>query len=385
MAPQIVEVLRWAILVPLAAFTLRRLVFIFAAALPARDCRTRYQPSVAVIVSVRNEEANLPCLLKAFDSLEFPREKCHFVFVNDASSDGTGRILHEWIWLHSNGQLLEINVSEGKARALGRALDAAPKTELVAVYDGDLTPQPASLRILAAVFKDERVGAAAGFRRPSNAATNPITAYGTLESFVHQLVTQAAKERLGLNPTTLGGNCVYRRSALAEIGGFRPGAFSEDIEASLALVAAGWRTRFCREALAECSLVSSLRRYWNQRARWTRGIYRSAKKARQPESWLVSAGYSDRLLFLAALALAAAGQISLVWPALYLLAPAMTVATALWRADADRRLTARILLGAVPMFVVDIVATLVATVNAVLQRRLEWQTGSSQALDRSSP
>ena len=385
MVPRIIEVLRWTVLVPLAVFTLRRLIFTLAAALPARDCRTGYAPSVAVIVSVRNEEANLPCLLKAFDRLEFPREKRNFVFVNDASSDGTSRILHEWIRLHSNARLLEFNVSEGKARALGRALDASPKTELVAVYDGDLTPHPASLGILAAVFKDERVGAAAGFRRPSNAATNPITAYGALESFVHQLVTQAAKERLGLNPTTLGGNCVYRRSALAEIGGFRPGAFSEDIEASLALVAAGWRTRFCRDALAECLLVSSLRRYWNQRARWTRGIYHSAKKAPQPESWLVSAGYSDRLLFLAALALAAAGQISLVWPALYLLAPAMTIATALWRADADRRLTARILLWAVPMFVVDIAATVAATVNAVLQRRLEWPTGSNQALDRSLP
>jgi cellulose synthase/poly-beta-1,6-N-acetylglucosamine synthase-like glycosyltransferase len=352
---------------------------IVAAALPARASIAAYEPSVAVIVAARNEEANLPRLLAAFDRLEYPREKLHFVFVNDGSEDATSSILRDWTRLHANAQLLEVAESQGKALALGRALDAAPQTELVAVYDADLIPHPASLAILAAVFHDPRVAAAAGFRRPSNAGTNPITAYGALESFVHQLVTQAGKERLGLNPTTLGGNCVYRRSALAAVGGFRPGAFSEDIETSLALVAAGWRTRFCRDAMAGSVLVKSLRRYWNQHARWTRGIYSSVRKARRPESWLVAAGYSDRLLFLAALALAAAGQIGFVWPALYLLAPALAVAVALWRVGAGAGLAVTILFWAVPMFVVDIAATVAATVNALLRRRLDWHTGGGQA------
>lgn len=379
MALQSAAALGYVVLVPLAVFTLRRLVLIVAAALPARASVAGYAPSVAAIVAVRNEEANLPRLLAAFDRLEYPREKIHFVLVNDGSGDATSAILRDWTRLHSNAQLLEVAVSQGKALALDRALDTAPQTELVAVYDADLTPHPASLGILAAMFQDPRVAAAAGFRRPSNAGTNPITAYGALESFVHQLVTQAGKERLGLNPTTLGGNCLYRRSALAGVGGFRPGAFSEDIETSLALVAAGWRTRFCRHALAESALVKSLSRYWNQHARWTRGIYNSARKARRPESWLVAAGYSDRLLFLAALALAAAGHIGFVWPALYLLAPALAVAIALWRAGAGARLAVYILFWAVPMFIVDIAATAAATVNAVLRRRLDWQTGGSQA------
>ncbi len=377
MALQLAEALRWLVLVPLVVFTLRRLILIVAAALPARACIAAYAPSVAAIVAVRNEEVNLPRLLEALDRLEYPIEKLHFVFVNDGSDDATSRILHDWTRLHSNAQLLEVSASEGKAQALDRALDTAPETELVAIYDADLTPHPASLGILAAAFQDAGVAAAAGFRRPSKVGTNPITAYGALESFVHQLVTQAGKERLGLNPTTLGGNCLYRRAALAGVGGFRPGAFSEDIETSLALVAAGWRTRFCRDAVAESAPVNSLRRYWNQRARWTRGIYSSARRARRPESWLVSAGYSDRLLFLAALALAAAGHIRFIWPALYLLAPAMAVAVALWRAGTGWKLAAYILLWAVPMFVVDIAATVAATGNALLRRRLDWRTGGA--------
>jgi cellulose synthase/poly-beta-1,6-N-acetylglucosamine synthase-like glycosyltransferase len=379
LALQSAQALGWVVLVLLAVFTLRRLILIVAAALPARASVAGYEPSVAAIVAVRNEEANLPRLLEAFERLEYPREKLHFVFVNDGSLDATSRILHNWTRLHPNARLLEVATSEGKALALDRALDATPETELVAVYDADLAPSPASLGILAAVFQDVRVAAAAGFRRPSDAGANPITAYGALESFVHQLVTQAGKDRLCLNPTTLGGNCLYRRSALAAVGGFRPGAFSEDIETSLALVAAGWRTRFCRDAVSESVLLKSLGRYWNQRARWTRGIYSSARKARRPESWLVSAGYSDRLLFLAALALAATGQIRLVWPALYLLAPAVAIATALGRAGVGGKLAVYIVYWTIPMFVVDVAATVVATANTLLRRRLDWWTGGVQA------
>jgi len=152
----------------------------------------------------------------------------------------------------------------------------------------------------------------------------------------------------------MGGNCVYRRSALHQIGGFPAGAFSEDIEVSLALVAAGWSTRFCRDAVAESRVVESLRRYWNQRCRWTRGLYRSRKRASRLESWLVSAGYADRLVFAAALVLAVSGHLSVLWPALYSVAPMTAAASALYRAGLGPALTARVLLSIPPMFAVDV-------------------------------
>lgn len=164
-----------------------------------------------------------------------------------------------------------------------------------------------------------------------------------------------------------------------ELGGFRAGALSEDIEVSLALVEAGWRTRFCPEAVAESPAVESLRRYWNQRSRWTRGLYRSSARARHLESWLVSAGYMDRLVFLAALALAAAGQLGYVWPALYLSAPAAAAGCALWRANLGMKVTAYVLFWALPMFAVDVAVTVTATVSALLGRRQKWLTGAPRA------
>lgn len=374
-----VEGLAWAVIGVLSIFTLRRLVLIVAAALPARGCAGSFLPSVMVTAAVRNEEANLPGLLAALDRLEYPGDVLHFVLIDDGSRDATGRILRDWAAARPRTRLIELEESVGKSAALNLALAAAPDTEAVAVYDADLRPHPDSLARLACYFRDPRVGAATGYRQPSNAGQNPMTAYAALESAVHQTVTQAGKERLGLNPTTLGGNCLYRRSALLAVGGFPPDSFSEDIEVSLALVAADWRTHFCRGAVAGTAMVDSLARYWNQRARWTRGLYRSTRRASGVESWLVSAGYSDRIAFLAALVLAAAGHLAPAWLALYFMAPAAAVGIALWRCGAGAAAASRMLIWAAPMFFVDVAATVAASGNALLRRRLEWRTGRGQA------
>jgi len=375
--PYIAGAFSWVVIGLLSVFTLRRFVMIVAAALPARVREPGPGPRVAVIASVLNEEENLPGLLEALDKLEYPREKISFTLVDDGSRDGTTRILESWVSGRSNARCLVLAQNAGKAEGLGHALSATPESELVAVYDADLRPLPNSLRILASAFGDEKIGAAAGFRRPSNTAATPVAAYGALESLVHQLITQTGKDRLGLDPTTMGGNCVYRRSALQQIGGFPAGAFSEDIEVSLALVAAGWSTRFYSDAVAESKVVESLRRYWNQRCRWTRGLYRSRRRASRLESWLVSAGYADRLVFAAALVLAVSGHLSVLWPALYCVAPVTAAASALCRAGLGPALTARVLLSIPPMFAVDVAVTVAATVNAVLGRRQQWHTGGT--------
>jgi len=375
--PNCIDVVSWLVIGLLTVFTLRRLWVLLAVALPARKHEPASELSVVVIASVLNEQENLPGLLEALDRLEYPQEKIHFILVDDGSRDETPALLQSWAGKRSNACCLVLPRSMGKAEALNRALEAAPESELVAVYDADLRPRPQSLQILTSAFEDERIGAVSGFRRPVNLSAGVVAAYGAVESFVHQLITQAGKEKLGLNPTTLGGNCVYRRSALRQIGDFPAGAFSEDIEISLALVAAGWRTRFFIDAVADGLVVESLHRYWNQRRRWTRGLYRSQRRASGMESLFVSAGYLDRLGLLAAFVLAAGAHISVLWPVMYCMVPAVTIAAALWQAELGVVLTTLVLFSIFPMFAVDLAVSLTATADALVGRRQQWRTGGA--------
>lgn|GEM_PF-1187978 len=377
---EIVGVAAGAVLALLLIFTLRRLVLIVAAALPRDDepdCAA--VPYVAVIVAVRDEEASLPGLLEALGGLCYPSEKLQFILVDDNSADHTAEVLESWAAAHSRARVIRLPERAGKAAALNRGLEAVTGAELVAVYDADLRPHPGSLLHLVSQFSDRRIAAVGGYRQPSNAAANSISAYAALESFVHQLVTQAGKEKLRLNPTTLGGNCVYRTGPLREIGGFPAGAFSEDVEVSLALVQGGWGTRFCRAAVADATVPQSLPRYWNQRARWTRGVYHAGRKASGLESWLVAAGYLDRVVFVAAVALAAAGVLHPAWLGAYLVAPAAACGTALLKSHAGLGTCLRICCWAVPMFLLDVVATMSASTSALLRRPLDWYTGGVSA------
>jgi len=115
----------------------------------------------------------------------------------------------------------------------------------------------------------------------------------------------------------LGANCAYRRSALTEVGNFKPGALLEDSDLTLKLARAGWKIRFEPEAISYHSVPQTVFGYWRQHARWARGFNEVAKN--QARSTLLdrqlslplrlellafSLGYLDRLALLAGVGLA---------------------------------------------------------------------------------
>jgi len=366
-----VQALSWLLLALLAVLGARRLLLIVAALLPPRKVERGFAPSVAVLVSARNEESTVPELLHALERLDYPSGRIRFVLVSDASRDATPVLFQRWVAGRSDAQCLALAAPAGKAEALNRGLALVPRSDLIAVYDADQRPEPSSLGTLAAVFTDPRVGAASGYRAPLNPDLSLVSRYAALESWVHQLVNQAGRDRLGWNPPSMGGNCLYRGRALEQVGGFPAGSFGEDTEVSLALVAGGWQSRFIRGAVAGSALAESLRHYWQQRARWNWGLWKAGRRATGLESWMVVLGYADRLLILAAALLVAAGQMNVLWPALYLAAPCLASVVALWRAGIRRRIPGY-LFSPVLLFAVDVAVTLASTLAVVFRRRPKW-------------
>ena len=123
--------------------------------------------------------------------------------------------------------------------------------------------------------RDGKVGAAAAFLRPANADDNTVSRYASVTSLVHQLVTSAGSDRLGLNPPTLGASA-FRRTALEQIGGFPAAPLGVDVAVSTALIHGGWRTRFVADAVADNTVVADLGAYWRQHVRWARATLRVA-------------------------------------------------------------------------------------------------------------
>jgi cellulose synthase/poly-beta-1,6-N-acetylglucosamine synthase-like glycosyltransferase len=380
----------------LVCFALRRAHFLLAALLrpPARG-GDESLPSVALVVPASNEAALVESALEAIASLDYPRDRLLIVLVSDGSRDATGEILRGWARGRPRCLVLVLDLAGpvGKFDALNRAVRSAPRTERIAVCDADLRPHPAWLRRLVGPFADERVGATAGLLYPANAQNGAVSRYAAVESLVHQLVTSAAKDYLGLNPPTLGA-CAYRRTALEQVGLFEGGRPGGDVQVSAALTRAGWRIRFVPEAVADNAVVERWRDYWHQHVRWARNLYASARPrtparvqlrvAARVEGWMAAAGYADRIAVLAVATFAAVHVLPLWLPGVYLAIAAGEVAVAAAKAGITRRLPA-FYLAAAALFLVDVGASLAATADHLLHRPRTWrQPGRDLLADRAA-
>jgi len=363
----------------------RRGAFLVAALLGPRSMpKARQLPSVTVLVPARNEADAAGRLLAGLERLEYPGGELSFVLVCDGCTDGTPALFHAWADGRSDARVVELPLGAGKPSALNAGLGET-NADVVVVLDADLAPQPDFLLEVVRPFADERVVASAGYLRPANADHNIVTRYAAVTTWVHQLVTSAGTDRLGLNPPTLGA-AAYRMSALRRIGGFPVVPIGEDVATSAALISRGGRTRFVATAVADNIVVSDVDGYLRQHVRWSRGVFGSWRPsvtvpwAQRLESAVSTVGYGDRLVFAAAVAGAIAGVLPTWVPLLYLAMPALEIAAALFKAGVRRKVPA-FLLATATVFGADVLGSVAAVVLHLGRRPSLWHSPRARPVD----
>jgi cellulose synthase/poly-beta-1,6-N-acetylglucosamine synthase-like glycosyltransferase len=374
------------VLAAVVALSLRRGTFLVAALMPPRRLpRGVGLPSVTVLVPARNERAVAERLLRSLVRLDYPADKVSFVIVCDGCSDESPTVFRAWAAERSNARVVVLPKRGGKGAALNAGLRLV-ETEIVAVVDADLAPRPDFLLQLVPAFADDRVAAAAAFLHPANADDNIVTRYAAVTTWVHQLMTSAGTDRLGLNPPTLGA-AAFRRKALEEIGGFPVVPAGVDVGTSSALIRRGWRTRFVRGAVADNTLVSRVRDFWRQHVRWSRAVFRGSHTDTPPAerppatiSWpqrlemaAASIGYADRLVFAVAALGALAGTFSVWIPLLYLAVPGLEIIAALLKAGVGLRIV-WFLSATALFFVADLVGSVAAVLIHLTRRPYRWHS-----------
>lgn len=346
-----------------------RIVFAAAALLSRVPPRTAHElPTVQILVAARNEEARLPGLLAALERLAYDPGKLSFVFVDDGSGDATLPLLEQWSRRHPRVTVLRLEPGEGKSAALRKAWRQAPGAELTALLDADVWPAPNALALLAAEFSDPGVGAASGAVEPLNPDGGPVARYAALELWVFHQVVQAARDRLRLNPPAIGAHRLFRTAALETLEDF-PAAPSlvEDLETSLALVRAGWRTRFRPDAVVKTDVPETFAGFVAQRRRWASGVFWSAVRRPAWPSALTAVGYLERALFVALMAAALVQAVAWWWLPVYLIGPGIHLAVALRQARA--RSPWRYLAAAACLFAADVAVTAFSLLRSLLVSR----------------
>jgi cellulose synthase (UDP-forming) len=143
--------------------------------------------------------------------------------------------------------------------------------DITVIFDIDHIPQPDFLDRAIAWFADPAVGVVQVALDHYNEKESFVAGAAARMSDELFALTMRGMDRLGC-AVVFGSNAVFRRQALLSMGGYKPG-LAEDLNTSIHLHAAGWKSVYLPELLARGLVPPDLDGFTKQHFKWSRGIF----------------------------------------------------------------------------------------------------------------
>ena len=232
-------------------------------------------PPVSIIVPAYNEGVVIESSIRSLLNLQYPA--LEIIVVDDGSADSTFKRAKRYEGRHG-GTVVKVVRKEngGKGTALNHGI-ALSTGEFVLTVDADSRLEPASLLYAVQHFKNPDVGAVAGNVKVGN-RDRLITRMQALE-YIEGLNmvrrSQGYFSAVNIIPGPLG---LFRRAVLDEVGGYEPDTFAEDCDITIKILIRGWKIEYEPFAITWTEAPETVRDFFRQRYRWTRGILQSLRK-----------------------------------------------------------------------------------------------------------
>ncbi|GHG10864.1 glycosyltransferase [Streptomyces filamentosus] len=208
-------------------------------------------PAVVVVVPARDEAGVLPLSLPSLLAQEYPG-RAEVIFVDDGSTDGTGRLAAGLAAAHGGLPLTVTSPGEpapgwtGKLWALrhGMALARARGPEFLLLTDADIAHRPDSLRLLVAAARDDDRDLVSQMARLRVASSWERLVVPAFVYFFAQLYPFRRVNARRPRATAAAGGCVLLRTETAVAAGVPDAiraALIDDVSLARAVRAAGGR------------------------------------------------------------------------------------------------------------------------------------------------
>ncbi len=229
-------------------------------------------PSVSVIVPCWNEETTVAGTLRSLLALEYPKEKLHIYAVDDGSTDNT--LEHMRTFEHEPNVTIITKENGGKHSAMNAAFEIVD-TDLVGCLDADSFMEPGALMHIVRTFHEHPELASV---TPSIKIHNPRTLTQFIQKAEYGLSVFIRRTFSWLDALFIppGPGSFFRTAILAEIGPWREGHSTEDLELGLRLQSHHHRIGNEPRAVVHTNSPKNLYRLYRQRVRWTYGYLRNA-------------------------------------------------------------------------------------------------------------
>ena len=250
-------------------------------------CRGTYEPSVSVVMVVRNEEGVLEKKLQNLLAMDYPPERYDIVVVSDGSTDRTDEILRD----QSRNPRIRIvlkRLGQGKASRLNDALTLAGG-EVIMFVDARQQIEAGALRVLIENFADPDVGCVSGALilgdPKSRESGRGIGLYWRLEKKIRELESAS-----GSVVGATGAIYAVRRDLLGPVP---EGTILDDVYIPMQVVRQGKRVMFDPRARAWDTPNLGGSREFSRKVRTLSGNYQLLQLA----PWLLSSDNPIRFEF----------------------------------------------------------------------------------------
>ncbi|MDK2907861.1 MAG: poly-beta,6-N-acetyl-D-glucosamine synthase [Candidatus Woesearchaeota archaeon] len=248
---------------------------------PKKNAKVVYKewPEVSIIIPMYNEEENIKETIQTTCKLDYPSDKLKIYVVDDGSKDNSLKIAKNTAneEMKKNPQL-KITIlhqeNKGKYAAINNALERID-TPFFATLDADSYPEKDALKNLLQEFTTQKVGAVS----PILKVKNPKKAIEKIQWFEYSInhFYKSVLTRKNAIHVTPGPLPVFRTKLVKELGGFREGHKTEDMDIAMRIQEKNYEIKQCDEAVVYTKTPNNLKSLAKQRIRWGVGGLRNLK------------------------------------------------------------------------------------------------------------
>lgn len=245
-------------------------------------------PHVLVQIPSFNEGEMVIDALRSATALDWPKDRLHVQLLDDSTDDTVAIAAALVAELRGQGfdvmHLHRDNRTGFKAGALAAGL-AQSDAPIIAMLDVDFRPPADWLRVAVPyLLADPKAGFLQSRCEFSNYRTNWLTRAQGMLLDSHFAMEQATRYRARWMFQFNGTGGLWRRTAVAEAGGWSADSLCEDLDLTVRTELAGWHGIFLMEPPVP-GLVPERVRHWRvQQRRWSNGFVQVARKL-LPKVW----------------------------------------------------------------------------------------------------
>lgn len=252
-------------------------------------------PHVTIQLPMYNESYVVERLIDRIVELDYPKDKLEIQVLDDSNDDTVEKAkakVEHYQKLGLDIQYIQRDNRVGyKAGALDYGLNTA-KGEFIAIFDADFMPKVDFLMDAITYFSSEKIGVVQSRWTYLNENYSFLTRLQTVILNTHFSVEQGGRNASGAYINFNGTAGIWRKSCIADAGGWEADTLTEDLDLSFRAQIKGWKFAYVREIESPSELPVTLPAYRAQQFRWSKGAaecvrknVRALIKDKRPSAW----------------------------------------------------------------------------------------------------